>query len=181
MHDLKKAGIPVKTPKEMDRILRNTSTDSIIRVMEKIADMKPDISAYRCYTEALNKAKKHHISSSFADIIREFEENSEDNSATAFIQYVRSVSNVDFSSKDEDAVNILTIHKSKGLEFKVVFVTYLREYSFPKYKADLEEERRLFYVSLTRAMDQLHLIGSSSEKSRFIREVRHLLKSADSE
>lgn len=77
-------------------------------------------------------------------------------------------------------MNILTIHKSKGLEFKEVFVTYLRECNFPKYMANMEEERRLFYVALTRAKDELHIIGSINRKSELIREIEDLLESDSS-
>jgi DNA helicase-2/ATP-dependent DNA helicase PcrA len=62
---------------------------------------------------------------------------------------------------EEEGVILSTVHQAKGLEWKVVFIIWLVEGYFPSYKADTaeerEEERRLFYVSITRAKDQLYL------------------------
>ena len=81
---------------------------------------------------------------------------------------------------------MMTIHSSKGLEFKQVFVVGLEEDLFPSQmmmqsREDLEEERRLFYVATTRAMDKLYLSYALSryrygrllncEQSRFLEEI----------
>ena len=62
---------------------------------------------------------------------------------------------------DKDKINLMTVHAAKGLEFKVVFVTGLEEGLFPhslsKSVEEIEEERRLFYVALTRAKDMVFL------------------------
>lgn len=63
----------------------------------------------------------------------------------------------DAMAKDGTAVRLMTIHQAKGLEFPVVFVVGLEEGEFPSEQSDLEEERRLFYVALTRGKDQVHL------------------------
>jgi len=60
-------------------------------------------------------------------------------------------------SADGQAVRLMTIHQSKGLEFAVVFVVGLEDGDFPSARSDLEEERRLFYVALTRGRDKVHL------------------------
>ncbi|MGK0190403.1 MAG: DNA helicase-2/ATP-dependent DNA helicase PcrA [Verrucomicrobiales bacterium] len=86
--------------------------------------------------------------------------------------------------RDEDAVMLSTVHQAKGLEWKVVFLIGLTEGAFPNYRAieeggveALEEERRLFYVAVTRAQDQLYLTfpqytsrggGSFEEPSSFL-------------
>jgi DNA helicase-2/ATP-dependent DNA helicase PcrA len=87
---------------------------------------------------------------------------------------------------DDDKVSLMTIHAAKGLEFKHVFVTGLEENLFPSQlslhsRADLEEERRLFYVAITRAEKKLTLAYASSryrwgnlissDPSRFINEI----------
>jgi DNA helicase-2/ATP-dependent DNA helicase PcrA len=89
-------------------------------------------------------------------------------------------------SGENEAVILTTVHQAKGLEWKVVFVIWLAEGRFPSYlafgkEADLEEERRLFYVAVTRSKDQLYLTypvvyhsreGSIIMKaSRFIKEL----------
>ncbi|MBF0328779.1 MAG: UvrD-helicase domain-containing protein [Nitrospirae bacterium] len=93
---------------------------------------------------------------------------------------------------DSNVVRLLTVHSSKGLEFPVVFVVGLEEGVFPAAKAlddpsRIEEERRLFYVSVTRAKDELYLTssrfrmvyGNSQNKlrSRYVHEVAEVLKS----
>jgi DNA helicase-2/ATP-dependent DNA helicase PcrA len=71
--------------------------------------------------------------------------------------------NLDFLASEDDSIPILTVHQSKGLEFDTVFVAGMTEDEFPSYysKSDLklEEEKRLFYVAITRAKH--HLILSS--------------------
>ncbi len=176
---LKAEGIPINSSQRDIDVLNSKPIRKLLTEMLHITKKNPDLSAYNCYTEAMNNITLDKIPHTFSDMIREFEETADDNSAQSFIQYTQSVSKNDFTENTDDAVHVLTIHSSKGLEFKVVFVTYLRKYSFPHMKSDIEEERRLFYVSLTRAMDSLYLIGSSTETSPFIQEVQNLLSVSD--
>jgi DNA helicase-2/ATP-dependent DNA helicase PcrA len=103
-----------------------------------------------------------------------------------FLEEVSLVSDVDQAEFGRNAVTIMTLHSAKGLEFPVVFVTGLEEGLFPLANAmldkkELEEERRLFYVGITRAMTKLHLLYaltryrfgefSYSVKSRFLEEI----------
>lgn len=71
-----------------------------------------------------------------------------------------------------DAVTLMTLHASKGLEFPVVFLCGVNERTIPfcneKHKSDLEEERRLFYVGLTRAQNELVLLADKQEPSPFL-------------
>src|SRR5207245_4559816 len=66
------------------------------------------------------------------------------------------------ANDDNEAVNLSSVHQAKGLEFHTVFVIYLSDGMFPSARsldtsAALEEERRLFYVAVTRARDELYL------------------------
>lgn len=84
------------------------------------------------------------------------------------------------SDRDGDYVSLMTMHSSKGLEFPVVYILDANERVTPYHKAvldaDLEEERRMFYVAMTRARDRLHVCytreryGKKQERSRFIDE-----------
>lgn len=84
--------------------------------------------------------------------------------------------------KDEDAITITTMHGSKGLEFSVVFIVDVNEGISPHKKAvleaDIEEERRLFYVAMTRAKESLHIYAAKErynkqmKASRFIEELQ---------
>ncbi|WP_039867005.1 ATP-dependent helicase [Pedobacter sp. BAL39] len=122
--------------------------------------------------------------------IKEFgeREDIEDRSLAVFMQDIALLTNDDKGGddKNKDTVSLMTIHSSKGLEFKNVFVVGLEENLFPSQmslnsRTDLEEERRLFYVAVTRAEKKLTLTYATSryrwgtltncEPSRFIDEI----------
>ncbi len=113
---------------------------------------------------------------------------SENSNATVedFLAEVSLVSGVDQMNNAENSITMMTVHMAKGLEFPIVFVTGLEEDIFPlnqKFDSDAkaEEERRLFYVALTRAEKKVYLTYARSryrfgevayqEKSRFLREI----------
>ncbi len=122
--------------------------------------------------------------------IKEFTDNAEneDKSISAFLQAVSLLTNADQGDDDDDndRVTLMTIHGAKGLEFKNVYVVGLEEGLFPSQmmlerREDLEEERRLFYVAITRAEKRLTFSYAESrynwgrlnmcEPSRFLFEV----------
>ena len=106
-----------------------------------------------------------------------------------FLQGITLMRDIDSMNDDEDFANVMTIHSAKGLEFKVVFIIGLSEGLFPLARAingsqnELEEERRLMYVAITRARERLYLTRSRTrfnfEKktieytnpSRFLNEI----------
>jgi len=120
-------------------------------------------------------------------VAMEFEKNSEDNSLEEFLAHVSLVSDLDNLQEEQDYVVLMTMHSAKGLEFPVVFIPGLEEGVFPGYRAitegpdQLEEERRLCYVGITRAREKLYLsnarfrtlFGNSSynKPSRFLSEI----------
>ena len=104
-----------------------------------------------------------------------------------FLEEVSLVADAAEYSEDSDAVTLMTIHSAKGLEFKVVFIIGLEEGILPHAnsiyeKEDVEEERRLMYVAITRAKERLYFLNSqkrmlygkltSNPPSRFIDEIR---------
>jgi DNA helicase II / ATP-dependent DNA helicase PcrA len=120
--------------------------------------------------------------------IKEYVDNpdNEDKSLGSFLQEIALLTDNDRDKDNSDAVTLMTIHSSKGLEFKQVFVVGLEEDLFPSQmmmqsREDLEEERRLFYVATTRAMERLYLTYATSryrfgrlldcEASRFLTEI----------
>jgi superfamily I DNA/RNA helicase len=70
----------------------------------------------------------------------------------------------DERAEDRDAVRLMTIHRSKGLEFDCVLLACCEEGSLPMYRADWSEERRLMYVAATRARKQLYLVWRKTEQ-----------------
>ena len=129
--------------------------------------------------------------------IQEFEENNEDKSLTAFLEYVALITDIDLYKGEEDVVTVMTLHSAKGLEFPVVFITGFEEGIFPHSRSlnsdeELEEERRLCYVGMTRAKERIYLTyawrrnlnGNTlfNSVSRFISEIpKHLIKKVDIE
>ncbi|MCA9338821.1 UvrD-helicase domain-containing protein [Candidatus Saccharibacteria bacterium] len=84
-----------------------------------------------------------------------------------FLEEVALISDLDKLSETADAVTLMTLHAAKGLEFPVVFIVGMEESIFPMSKAlydasEMEEERRLCYVGMTRAREELHLISANS-------------------
>jgi len=105
--------------------------------------------------------------------ITEFSKTRENPSLDAFLEDVALVSDIDKWDDSSNAVTLMTVHSAKGLEFPVVFVSGLEEGLFPLFRStdvleDLEEERRLFYVAVTRAKDKVYLSWASSRR-QFVR------------
>ena len=104
-----------------------------------------------------------------------------------FIEEVSLLTAIDSWNDQENRVTLMTLHSAKGLEFPIVFITGLEDGLFPLYRSldnrkELEEERRLFYVGLTRAKDRVYLLYATHRRrmgtdydlglmSRFLREI----------
>ncbi|MBE6013623.1 MAG: DNA helicase PcrA [Lachnospiraceae bacterium] len=118
----------------------------------------------------------------------EFEESSEDKTLSAFLEEVSLVADIDGFDDSSENVSLMTLHSSKGLEFPIVFIAGFEENIFPSYRSmfsgdlsDLEEERRLCYVGITRAENSLYLTSASQRMqhgqivcnlpSRFLKEI----------
>jgi len=121
--------------------------------------------------------------------IKDFVENNDKSqvSVSTFLQDVALATDQDSESNDDNKVSLMTIHLAKGLEFPYVYIVGLEENLFPSAmnlnsRSELEEERRLFYVALTRAEKKINLSyvlsryrwgkPVDSEKSRFIDEIK---------
>ena len=122
----------------------------------------------------------------FLTVAIEFEEEEAENTLGDFLEGITLSSDIDGMEDSEDSVTLMTLHSAKGLEFPVVFLVGLEEGIFPGNKSigepkEIEEERRLFYVGITRAKQYLYLtcskkrtiFGSTSynQVSRFVNEI----------
>lgn len=115
-----------------------------------------------------------------------YQEESEEPDLSAFLEDVALISDIDSYNEDEDSVVLMTLHSAKGLEFPVVFIPGMEEGIFPGAQCmfseeELEEERRLAYVGITRAKEKLYLVNAQQRMlygttnrnmaSRFLREI----------
>lgn len=124
----------------------------------------------------------------FLSVTKNFEENSDDKSLVAFLTDLALIADIDALDEEQetDAVTLMTLHSAKGLEFPVVFVIGMEEGVFPHSRSlmdeeEMEEERRLAYVGITRAEEELYLTNaemrtlygriSANPVSRFIAEI----------
>ena len=144
------------------------------------------------YTKALEDEKTIEAENrvenleEFLTVAMEFEKEEVDNSLENFLQGMTLSSDIDNVDDAEESVTLMTLHSAKGLEFPVVFLVGMEEGIFPGYKSigeesALEEERRLCYVGITRAKQNLFLtcskqrtmFGSTScnQISRFVKEI----------
>ena len=122
----------------------------------------------------------------FLTVAIEFEEEASENPLAEFLEGITLSSDIDGMEEEEDSITLMTLHTAKGLEFPVVFLVGMEEGIFPGYKSigepkELEEERRLCYVGITRAKQFLFLtcakqrtiFGSTTYNgpSRFLTEI----------
>ena len=118
--------------------------------------------------------------------IEEYEVNKKNHSLVEYLEEVSLLTDIDRWNKNENAVTLMTIHSSKGLEFDSVFIIGLEDGLFPIIRDfeqnDIEEERRLFYVALTRSRKNIILSYAKARrkfgnnlivcfKSRFLNEI----------
>ncbi len=150
-------------------------------------DKSPEgLSRYENIEELLNAIKE--FTEKERELVEEENEKSSIRTLDEFIQEVALLTDADKDDKENtDYVSLMTVHMAKGLEFPYVYISGLEENLFPSIlslnsRDDLEEERRLFYVALTRAMKSVTLSYSETrykwgnlticEPSRFIEEVQ---------
>ena len=158
----------------------------------KISDLIKETLNKTGYTKALELENTIEAQSriqnldEFLTVAIEFEEEFADNGLAEFLEGITLTTDLDNADTSEDSVTLMTLHSAKGLEFPVVFLVGMEEGIFPGYQSigeekELEEERRLFYVGITRAKEYLKLtcarrrtiFGSTSYNavSRFIKEI----------
>ena len=118
--------------------------------------------------------------------MKNYEEENEDGSLEGFLEEVALYTDLDQLNQSDDAVVMMTMHSAKGLEFPYVYIIGMEEGIFPSrnimnFPDELEEERRLAYVGITRAKERLYLLGAASRMlfgstnrnrpSRFLDEI----------
>lgn len=183
----------------LNRVYLNSR--EFINIMEELKNQKDKLNISELikitlkksgYTQALQDEKtieaENRIENlnEFLTVAMEFEEQFAENTLSEFLEGITLSSDIDNLEEEEEAVTLMTLHSAKGLEFPVVFLVGMEEGIFPGYKSisepqELEEERRLCYVGITRAKENLFLtcskqrtiFGSTSynQTSRFLKEI----------
>lgn len=158
---------------------------SLTEFVELVLDKSGLIEEYKKENsiEALSKIENLR---EFKSITKEFEEKTGNISLEDFLSEISLLTDLSETKEDVNGVSLMTLHSAKGLEFDVVFILGLEEGVFPHINSfdeveGLEEERRLFYVGITRAKDYLYLLNAQSRllygnknmnmPSRFIKEI----------
>ena len=158
---------------------------SFVEFIELVLDETGLRSEYELEKTVENEAKLENLEE-FKSIAKNFEDYNPGATLEEFLIEISLISDVKETKDDDEVVTLMTMHAVKGLEFDVVFVTGLEEGLFPHSnsmhdEAELEEERRIFYVAITRAKKVLYLTNARSrmlfgnvqcnQPSRFIEEI----------
>ena len=181
--------------------LQSRAQKAVLKFMEIIESIDPDRkpseviedvlekSGYIKALEEEGKVKSQSRIENARELLseaKEFEENQEEPTLANFLEGITLKSDIDSYEDQTDQVSLMTLHNAKGLEFPVVFITGLEEGMLPIWRSlendnEMEEERRLCYVGITRAKQRLYLISaaerrlfgnvSSNIPSRFIDEI----------
>lgn len=167
--------------KKFIMLLDECYSENILNALDNILN----IASYKEYLEVNEQIDRLTNIDELKNSIIKYQNENKDNNFNDYLQEVSLYSSID-DAKNEDAVNLMTIHIAKGLEFKNVFIIGMNENIFPSkksldsgYKA-IEEERRVAYVAITRAMENLFLSSfqgfnpisrENNKKSRFIDEI----------
>uniref|UniRef100_A0A7V4E4S1 DNA 3'-5' helicase n=1 Tax=candidate division WOR-3 bacterium TaxID=2052148 RepID=A0A7V4E4S1_UNCW3 len=190
----------IKSHKELDLNPRiHNALDNFVTLIETLMSKVSELSAYemvsflvdeihyydyllRSYDPEKAQEKIENVKELMGEIRKFSEENAR--TLTDYVLMVSLRSDIDEYNASPDFVTLMTVHNAKGLEFPVVIITGLEESIFPHFRSkdnpiELEEERRLFHVALTRAKEKVYITYAKSrylrrgylEPSRFIYEL----------
>ncbi|MDI6736532.1 MAG: 3'-5' exonuclease [bacterium] len=165
----------------MDNFINLKTTKGVLELTNEVLDK----TGYRQELKELAENDRLDNIKEFLISIEEFETSNEDKSLEAFLVNISLYTNIDNWDDTSHKVNLMTLHSAKGLEFSYVFLAGLEEGILPHINArdevEKEEERRLCYVGMTRAKEQLFLSyaikrrlysGSFGQPSRFLLECK---------
>ena len=198
---------------EIDNIVSTTKTRESVKKFKVLISSLKTLSKVISVSELLDKVlentnyKKIYLEENSIEsqsrlenmdelksVVKEFELNSEDKTLSGFLQNATLSTDMDENIKNDNFVSLMTIHSSKGLEFRVVFLVALEEDIFPSSRSileesKLEEERRLCYVAITRAKEKLFMTRTTMRMlygktncnpvSRFVGEIDTDIKESD--
>lgn len=196
MKNVKGMGLTPRASKAVESFRELISYLSKMQEYLSVTELVEEVIEKSGYRDMLEKEKTIEAESrlenieEFLTVTKAFEESSDDKTLVAFLTDLALISDIDSLDETEDAksgkIVLMTMHSAKGLEFPVVFIIGMEENIFPHSRsigdqAEMEEERRLAYVGITRAEERLYLTcasyrtlygrSNSNMPSRFIKEI----------
>lgn len=178
---------------EFADLINGLAADAEEMRLDVLFDAMLDRSGYRAMLVAAGEAERERLEnldefkSQILEYIRDCEEGNEKPTLTGFLEEAALVADIDKYDEDADAVVMMTIHSAKGLEFPIVFLPGMEDGIFPGMQTidggetEMEEERRLAYVAITRAKRELYILHadqrllygrtSFNPVSRFVSEI----------
>ena len=166
------------------KIFDNYKDYDIVELIEEILDKSGYIKALEESYSVENRSRIDNLNE-FISSAAEYQSNNPEDNIYDYLENLSLLSDLDKTENSDDAISLMTIHSAKGLEFKVCFVVGMDEDLFPSKRSidegNIEEERRLCYVGITRAMKELTLTSAQQRMvrgetqynrvSRFVREI----------
>ncbi|MEM7009737.1 MAG: 3'-5' exonuclease, partial [Thermodesulfobacteriota bacterium] len=177
------------SPSVLNKLAKlNNLLDELIEFPDKdnVVDLINHVLYKTKYLDMLeNEEERRENIGEILNLAAEFQEEREEASLNDFLDTISLASDLDNYTEHSDQVTLMTLHSAKGLEFPVVFISGMEENLLPHYNSmmngQVEEERRLFYVGLTRAKEKLYLASANRRMvfgkhqgtitSRFISEL----------
>ncbi len=150
----------------LDRLAKGTQgAPSITHMVETVLEVSGILEEYRKEDTPESRARIENLKE-FISVAREFDQRDTVHTLEEFLDQLLISSAIDQAEEAADSVTLMTLHSAKGLEFRAVIILGLEEGLLPHINAfesqkELEEERRLFYVGITRALDRLILCSVS--------------------
>ncbi len=172
------------------KIIRELSNAAETLCLSELVETMLDKTGYRLSleTDTSPEAADRLLNvEEFVNTVKQYELENDEPTLSAFLEEIALVSDIDSMNETDDKVTLMTVHSAKGLEFERVFLIGMEEGIFPGQQsifggtAEIEEERRLAYVAITRAKCQLTITNASTRMlygstgrnmpSRFLREI----------
>jgi DNA helicase II / ATP-dependent DNA helicase PcrA len=149
----------------LDSLRSTAQEEEVPELLQTVLERSGTLEAYEAERTIEARGRIENLEA-FVDGAREYAQQAEEATLSGFLQEISLYSDQDALGEEQSNVTLMTIHNAKGLEFRAVFVVGVEEEIFPSSRSieeqGVEEERRLFYVGLTRAEERLTLTHASS-------------------
>lgn len=174
----------------LNTFILNKNNMTVSDLIREVIDKTQYMEHLKKSGTAEDKSRIKNLEELVSDAV-EFENTSEDKTLSAYLEKVTLISDIDNFDEKSDSVVLMTVHSAKGLEFPIVFMVGMENGIFPSMacmtnNSEMEEARRLCYVGITRAKQELYMTSAEQrrifgrmecyEESDFIREIPESLK-----